>query len=115
MGFGLYCTNCHASARDNPTFASLRNIKGERGDPLVFLSQTFVLAPLFESFHEEIAQGEAGHGAAARAALPVAVHALLPAPEQGAADERHRRQACRRKPTTMSGRRPARRTRDRKW
>ena len=42
MGFGLYCMNCHGSARDNATFASLRNIKGERGDPLVFLSQTFV-------------------------------------------------------------------------
>ena len=44
MGFGLYCTNCHASARDNSTFASLRNIKGQPGEPLVFLSQTFVLA-----------------------------------------------------------------------
>ena len=92
MGFGLYCMNCHGSARDNATFASLRNIKGERGDPLVFLSQTFVTAPLFESFHEEIAKGKARDGAAARPALLFAVHALLPAPEQGAADERHRRQ-----------------------
>jgi cytochrome c len=59
MGYGLYCTNCHASARDNSTFASLRNIKGERGDPLVFLSQTFVTSPLFESFHEAITKGKA--------------------------------------------------------
>ncbi len=36
MGFGLYCTNCHASARDNYTFASLRNIKGHPGDPWCF-------------------------------------------------------------------------------
>lgn len=58
MGFGLYCTNCHASARDNATFASLRNIQGERGDPLMFLSQTFVLAPTFESFHEVITKSK---------------------------------------------------------
>jgi hypothetical protein len=58
MGYGLYCMNCHGSARDNSTFASLRNIKGERGDPLVFLSQTFVTAPLFESFHEQISKSK---------------------------------------------------------
>jgi hypothetical protein len=39
MGFGQYCTNCHASARDNSTFAALRNLKGQPGTPLVFLSQ----------------------------------------------------------------------------
>ena len=39
MGFGQYCTNCHASARDNSTFASLSNIKGEPGTYLSFLSQ----------------------------------------------------------------------------
>lgn len=58
MGHGLYCTNCHASARDNSTFAALRNIKGEPGDPLVFLSQTFIVAPMFESFHEAIAKSK---------------------------------------------------------
>jgi hypothetical protein len=58
MGFGLYCMNCHGSARDNSTFASLRNIKGEAGDPLVFLSQTFILAPTFESFHETITKSK---------------------------------------------------------
>jgi hypothetical protein len=41
MGFGQYCTNCHGSAVDNQTFASLRNIKGEPGQPLVFLIQNF--------------------------------------------------------------------------
>jgi hypothetical protein len=56
MGFGLYCTNCHASARDNYTFASLRNIKGEPGEPLVFLSQDFFLAAPFQTHHEEIAK-----------------------------------------------------------
>ena len=41
MGFGQYCTNCHASAKDNQTFATLNNLKGERGEPLVYLSQNF--------------------------------------------------------------------------
>jgi hypothetical protein len=39
MGFGQYCMNCHASARDNLTFASAKNMQGEPGRPLVFLSQ----------------------------------------------------------------------------
>jgi hypothetical protein len=41
MGFGQYCTNCHASAKSNGTFASLKNVKGHPGEPLVFLSQRF--------------------------------------------------------------------------
>jgi len=45
MGFGQYCTNCHASAKNNQTFAALRNIKGEPGQPLAFLSQHFYLNP----------------------------------------------------------------------
>jgi hypothetical protein len=49
MGFGQYCTNCHASARDNQTFAALKNIKGEPGEPLVFLSQNFFLNPPWKS------------------------------------------------------------------
>jgi hypothetical protein len=49
MDFGLYCTNCHSSARDNQTFASLRNIEGEPGEPLVFLSHDFYLSPHFPS------------------------------------------------------------------
>jgi hypothetical protein len=40
-GFGQYCTNCHASARDNQTFASLNNINGEPGTALTFLSEDF--------------------------------------------------------------------------
>ncbi len=39
MGFGQYCMNCHASARDNLTFSSAKNLQGEPGTPLVFLSQ----------------------------------------------------------------------------
>lgn len=41
MGFGQYCTNCHASAKSNSTFASLKNVKGHPGEPIVFLSQRF--------------------------------------------------------------------------
>lgn len=41
MGFGQYCVNCHASSEHDSTFASLRNIAGEPGEPLVFLSQGF--------------------------------------------------------------------------
>ncbi len=40
-GFGQYCTNCHGSAVDNQTFASLSNIKGEPGTFLNFLSEDF--------------------------------------------------------------------------
>jgi cytochrome c553 len=40
-GFGQYCLNCHGSAVDNQTFASLANIKGEPGSFLNFLSQDF--------------------------------------------------------------------------
>jgi Cytochrome P460 len=57
MGFGQYCTNCHASAKDNSTFASLRNIKGEPGEPLVFLSQDFFLDPSWRSQHSLPAGG----------------------------------------------------------
>ena len=41
MGFAQYCMNCHASAADNLTFASPKNMQGEPGEPLVFLSQGF--------------------------------------------------------------------------
>ncbi len=41
MGFGQYCVNCHASAKDGLTFADLANVEGEPGRPLVFLSQHF--------------------------------------------------------------------------
>ena len=58
MGFGQYCTNCHASAKDH-TFSSLKNIKGEPGEPLVFFSQNFFLDPSWQSLHDRIAQSEA--------------------------------------------------------
>jgi hypothetical protein len=54
MGFGQYCTNCHASAKDNSTFAALRNIMGEPNDPLVFLSQNFFLDPSWQSLQQRI-------------------------------------------------------------
>ena len=59
MGFGQYCTNCHASAKDHQTFSSLKNIKGEPGEPLVFLSQNFFLDPSWQSLQNRIAQSEA--------------------------------------------------------
>jgi len=51
MGFGQYCVNCHASAEDNLTFASLKNIANEPGEPLVFLSQHFFDAEVEPSHH----------------------------------------------------------------
>lgn len=41
MGFGQYCTNCHASAVANLTFASLDNVAGEPGVAIPYLSQSF--------------------------------------------------------------------------
>ena len=58
MGFGQYCTNCHVSAKEH-TFASLRNIAGEPGEPIVFLSQDFYLAPEVPAQHEKIAMAGA--------------------------------------------------------
>jgi hypothetical protein len=51
MGFGQYCMNCHASARDNLTFSSLKNIEGAPGRPLVFLSQDDDSSPDTASNH----------------------------------------------------------------
>jgi hypothetical protein len=56
MGFGQYCVNCHASAKDNQTFAALNNIKGEPGEPLTFLSQDFFLNPPWAGAQARIAQ-----------------------------------------------------------
>jgi hypothetical protein len=64
MGFGQYCTNCHASAKEH-TFASLRNIAGERGEPLVFLSHDFFLAPVSDQ-HEAVATAGAAPPPAAK-------------------------------------------------
>jgi hypothetical protein len=41
QGFAQYCMNCHASAESHLTFASAKNVEGEPGRPLVFLSQHF--------------------------------------------------------------------------
>lgn len=56
MGFGQYCTNCHASAANNSTFSSLKNIAGEPGEPLVFLSQSFFFDASWQSLHQRILQ-----------------------------------------------------------
>ncbi len=45
-GFGQYCLNCHASAANNSTFSDLANIKGQPGEPLVFLSQDWFLTEI---------------------------------------------------------------------
>ena len=65
MGFGQYCTNCHASAKDNSTFAALKNIKGEPGEPLVFLSQNFFLDPSWQSLQSRIQSAGAKDAASA--------------------------------------------------
>src|SRR5262249_35651756 len=41
MGFGQYCVNCHASARDDLTYSDLGNIRGEPGTFISFLSQNY--------------------------------------------------------------------------
>ena len=51
MGFGQYCVNCHASAEHDSTFASMRNVEGEPGQPLVFLSQSFFDTPAEDGHH----------------------------------------------------------------
>lgn len=54
QGFAQYCLNCHASARNNLTFAAPQNIQGEPGEPLVFLSQSFFDAPPPPSHHNAV-------------------------------------------------------------
>jgi hypothetical protein len=39
MGFGYYCVNCHASARDESTFSSLNNVLGDPDTILKFYFQ----------------------------------------------------------------------------
>ena len=73
MGFGQYCTNCHASAKDNQTFSALKNIKGEPGIPLVFLSQNFFLNSPWQGSNADTAQQPAP------GASPVLVNGM-PAP-----------------------------------
>lgn len=56
MGFGQYCVNCHASARDNLTFSSARNIQGEPGEPLAYLSQNEALFTQLPAHHVALAK-----------------------------------------------------------
>lgn len=55
QGFAQYCMNCHASAENNLTFASSKNMAGEPGKPLVFLSQNFFTAAPPEPHHTAVA------------------------------------------------------------
>ena len=48
--------------------ASLRNVKGERGQPLVYLSQDFFLAASPENHHTQVAAGPPPGTAACRPA-----------------------------------------------
>ncbi|KGM33115.1 hypothetical protein [Inquilinus limosus] len=54
MGFAQYCMNCHASAKDNLTFASPRNMEGEPGRPLVYLSQSWFSPPTPPDHHRAV-------------------------------------------------------------
>ncbi|MDA1070481.1 MAG: hypothetical protein O2825_03615 [Proteobacteria bacterium] len=61
-GFGMGCTNCHASARDNSTFSSLDNVTGTPDSVVMFLDESPAdiasqnVAPAeMPSFHETIA------------------------------------------------------------
>lgn len=55
QGFAQYCMNCHSSAEDNLTFASAKNMAGEPGTPLVFLSQNFFTVPPADPHHRLVA------------------------------------------------------------
>ncbi|MEI9987734.1 MAG: hypothetical protein WDN69_34145 [Aliidongia sp.] len=77
MGFGQYCVNCHASARDNQTFASLDNIKGEHGSFLPFLSQDFYQTQSFGT--QPLPVGPALGTAVPSEHLEVVEQALAPA------------------------------------
>src|SRR5262249_8074348 len=63
-GFGQYSTNCNASAKDNQTFAALKNIQGQPGEPLVFLSQNFFLDPSWQGLQKRIQSAGAKDAAA---------------------------------------------------
>lgn len=64
MGFAQYCMNCHASAKNNLTFATTANIEGHPGTPTVFLSQNFFVddpaTPPPPTQHQAAAQADFG-------------------------------------------------------
>src|SRR5262249_52762770 len=73
MGFGQYCTNCHASAKANQTFAALRNIKGEPNIPLVYPSPNVFVDSFWRDLHNRVAlsaQSAAKNAAALGAVTP---------------------------------------------
>ena len=84
MGFGQYCLNCHASARDNQTFASLDNIKDQPRTHLPFLSQDFfqtqsfgIQAPI-KKLEEAVPSGDLKILAAASLPTSMSLIKLLP-------------------------------------
>ena len=92
MGFGQYCTNCHASAADNQTFSALKNIKGEPGEPLVFLSQELLPRSVVAEPARQHPAG--GHAAASqRAGFQRRLHQDLLDLGRPAGPRHHRRDA----------------------
>jgi hypothetical protein len=110
MGFGQYCTNCHASAQEH-TFASLRNIAGEPGEPLVFLSQDFFVEPEVPAQHEKVAMAVRRRQPQRKTTTRTSSTPTARRRTRSARFRRARGSRCPRKPMTMSGCRPAGRSR----
>ena len=55
-GFGQYCTNCHSSAASHQTFSALKNIAGEPGEPLVYLTQRSSVDSSWKGQQDRIAE-----------------------------------------------------------
>lgn len=85
MGFGQYCMNCHASAHDNLTFASLSNIKDQPGHPIDFLSMDFFQQASNQDHVPPADKDQHGAAAMAAALAAAAVHAPAPPPSTRAA------------------------------
>ncbi|MCB9108728.1 MAG: hypothetical protein H6633_31450 [Anaerolineales bacterium] len=52
-GFGQYCARCHASAENDFTFAALRNIEGEPGNPVSYRVDNSWLTPTPEAAEDQ--------------------------------------------------------------
>ena len=112
MGFAQYCLNCHASALDNQTFASLQNVEGYPGEPLVFLSQSAFAGGTEPSHHEEVNDADADLRVGKPRDRPDdAVVAALRVFVRDMPAHRRRSPGCRRRFTTAPGSAPAARPR----
>ncbi len=60
-GFGQYCVRCHASAENMFTFAALRNIEGEEGNPVSYRVDNSWITPDEaddpSQVHDDLAEG----------------------------------------------------------